>query len=128
MTSAEFKMIRRLLGITTDDVAATFNVALRSARRWETTHQPPQGVADWLRGKLVETKIAVYEMLDQIEAEAQANPDYVATLPMYRTDDQAKAALGTETTKEQHAAVMGLVAFLADEDLELTAEYVAEDY
>lgn len=127
MTSAEFKMIRRLLGITTDDVAAIFNVALRSARRWETTHQPPQGVADWLRGKLAETKTAVYEMLDHIEAEAQTNPDYVATLPMYRTDDQAKAALGVQTTKEQHAAVMGLVAFFADDDLELTAEYVTQD-
>jgi len=127
MTSAEFKMFRRLLGITTDDVAATFNVALRSARRWETTHQPPQGVADWLRDKLAEAKTTVYQMLDRIEAEAQANPDYVATLPMYRTDDHAQAALGSDTTKEQHAAIMGLVAFLADDDLELTAEYVAQD-
>src|SRR5699024_10700119 len=92
MTSAEFKMIRRLLGLTTDDVAATFNVALRSARRWETTHQPPQGVADWLRDKLAEAKTTVYEMLDHIEAEAQANPDYVATLPMYRTDEHAQVA------------------------------------
>lgn len=127
MTNAEFKMIRRLLGISTDDVAATFNVALRSARRWESTHQPPQGVADWLRGKLADAKTTVYEMLAQIEAESTSTPDHGATLPMYRTDEHAQSALGPDTTKEQHAAVMGLVMFLADDELEINAEYVPDN-
>lgn len=127
MNSAEFKMIRRLLGITTDDVAATFGVALRSARRWESSHQPPEGVAEWLQQKLSDARNTANEMLEQIEAENAANPDHVATLPMYRTDEEAKNALGNDTTKEQHAAIMGLVAFMANEEFDIRAEYATEN-
>jgi len=127
MTSAEFKIIRRLLGLTTDDIAATFNVALRSARRWETSHQPPKGVADWLQAKFIEAKDTVNTMLSQIEADNATDPETVTILPMYRTDEHAKAALGPDTTKEEHTALMGLVMFLADDDLEITAEYVTDE-
>lgn len=127
MNSAEFKMIRRLLGITPDEVAATFQVAVRSARRWETTHKPPEAVAAWLNRKLSQAKTIVYDTLTRIEADTTTDPDHITTLPMYRTDEQARAALDPSMTKEQHAAIMGLITFLADDDLHITAEYITVD-
>lgn len=127
MTSAEFKIIRRLLGITTDEIAATFNVALRSARRWESSHQPPQGVADWLQDQLAEAKTTVYKMLSHIEAETANDPTHSTTLTMYRTDDEAARALGPTTNKERHAAIMGLVMFLADDELDIHAAYATDE-
>lgn len=127
MNSAEFKIIRRLLGISTDEVAATFNVALRSARRWETSHQPPQGVADWLQTQFDDAQTSAYEILSHIEAQAATDPDHSATLPMYRTDDDAAQALGPTMTKERHAAILGLVMLLADDELDIRAEYITDD-
>lgn len=87
MNSAEFKMTRRLLGITIDEVAATFNVAVRSARRWESTHQPPEPVTDWLQDKLARVHTMVEELVQQSQATAAP-----LQLSLYRTDATARTA------------------------------------
>ena len=61
----------------------------------------------------------------QAEAET-ADSDYSPTLPLYKTDEAAQRALGADMTKEQHAAIMGMVAFLG-EDLNIRAEFVEEE-
>lgn len=78
-------------------------------------------------GKAVNARDIADEMLEQIETEYTAHPEHVATLPMYRTDEEAKNALGNDTTKEQHTAIMGLVAFMANKELEIRAEYAIEN-
>lgn len=126
MNSAEFKMIRRLLGITTDEVAIASNVNLRTSRRWESTHQPPEDAVKWLSVKLYRARETVDTMLAQFQAEAAtADGDYSPTLPLYKTDEAAQRALGPEATKEQHAAIMGMVAFLGD-DLDIRAEFIED--
>jgi transcriptional regulator with XRE-family HTH domain len=127
MNSAEFKMIRRLLGITTDEVAKACNVNLRTSRRWESTHWPPADAVEWLQSKLAHARTTVNTMLTQFQAEADtSDSDYSPVLPLYKTDEAAQRALGTEMTKEQHAAIMGMVAFLGD-DLDIRAEFVDEE-
>lgn len=127
MNSAEFKMIRRLLGITTDEVAIACNVNLRTSRRWESTHWPPADAVEWLQSKLDHARSTVDTTLAQLQAEAEtADSDYSPVLPLYKTDEAAQRALGTEMTKEQHAAIMGMVAFLGD-DLDIRAEFVDEE-
>lgn len=127
MNSAEFKMIRRLLGITTDEVARACNVNLRTSRRWESTHWPPADAVEWLQSKLDHARSTVDTTLAQLQAEAEtADSDYSPTLPLYKTDEAAQRALGPEMTKEQHAAIMGMIAFLGD-DLNIRAEFVDDD-
>ena len=127
MNSAEFKMIRRLLGITTDEVAKACNVNLRTSRRWESTHWPPADAVEWLQSKLDHARSTVDTTLAQLQAEAEtADSDYSPTLPLYKTDEAAQRALGADMTKEQHAAIMGMVAFLG-EDLNICAEFVEEE-
>jgi len=127
MNSAEFKMIRRLLGITTDEVAQACNVNLRTSRRWESTHRPPADAVEWLQTRLHRARTTVDTMLAQFEAEGDtADSDYSPTLPLYKTDETAQRDLGPEMTKEQHAAIMGLVAFFGD-GLNISAEFVEDD-
>lgn len=127
MNSAEFKMIRRLLGITTDEVAIACNVNLRTSRRWESTHWPPADAVEWLQSKLDHARSTVDTTLAQLRAEAEtADSDYSPILPLYKTDEAAQRVLGPEMTKEQHAAIMGMVAFLGD-DLNISAEFVEDD-
>lgn len=126
MNSAEFKMIRRLLGITADEVAAACNVALRTARRWESTHQPPPDAVEWMQEKLAQAQTMVDQTLAELAAEADtAHGDHSPTLLLYRTDEAAQHELGPETSKEQHAAIMGLVAFSGG-DLNIRAEFVED--
>jgi transcriptional regulator with XRE-family HTH domain len=127
MNSAEFKMIRRLLGITTDEVARACNVNLRTSRRWESTHWPPADAVEWLQSKLDHARSTVDTTLAQLQAEAEtADSDYSPILSLYKTDEAAQRVLGPEMTKEQHAAIMGMVAFLGD-DLNISAEFVEDD-
>lgn len=126
MNSAEFKMIRRLLGLTTDEVAIACNVNLRTSRRWESTHWPPADAVEWLQSKLDHARSTVDTTLAQLRAEAETeDSDYSPTLPLYKTDEAAQRDLGPDMTKEQHAAIMGMVAFLGD-DLNITAAFVED--
>ncbi|GAA4108410.1 Aca2/YdiL-like domain-containing protein [Enteractinococcus coprophilus] len=126
MNSAEFKMIRRLLGITTDEVAIACNVNLRTSRRWESTHWPPADAVEWLESKLAHARTTVDTILTQFQADADtADGDYSPTLPLYKTDEAAQRALGPDMTKEQHAAIMGMITFFGD-DLNIRAEFVED--
>ena len=40
MTPNEFRILRTSMGLTSQDVADACDVNLRTAQRWETTHQP----------------------------------------------------------------------------------------
>jgi hypothetical protein len=66
-------------------------------------------------------------MLAQFRAEADtADGDDSPTLLLYKTDEAAQRDLGSDMTKEQHAAIMGMIAFLGD-DLNITAEFVEDE-
>lgn len=126
MNSAEFKMIRRLLGVTADEVAEACNVALRTARRWESTHQPPADAVEWMQAQLAHAQATVDQTLAQFAAEAESpDGDHSPTLLLYRTDEAAQRELGPEMSKEQHAAIMGLVKFFGA-DLNIRAEFVED--
>jgi hypothetical protein len=49
MTSAEFRTMRELAGLTQADVAEWAGVADRSVRRWEAGRVAPLEVQDWVR-------------------------------------------------------------------------------
>lgn len=49
MNPATFKSLREAIGLSAQDVADLSGVALRTAQRWETSHEPP---ADAIAGLL----------------------------------------------------------------------------
>lgn len=125
MNSATFKIIRQFLGITADEVAKACGVTLRSARRWESTHTPPDDAVQWLQSKWHEMDSKVASIIQDINAtEADAGEKHIH-LTAYRTDDSAEGALPSGTTKEQHAAILGAVQFLTmhDDKVHITIDF-----
>jgi len=49
MNPAHFRTLRELAGLTQADVTAQACVADRTARRWESTHEAPLAVQEWVR-------------------------------------------------------------------------------
>ena len=48
LTPLHYRAIRQASGLTQAQIAARFEVTDRSVRRWETSHNPPAEVVDWV--------------------------------------------------------------------------------
>ena len=49
MNSATFKVLRKTLGLSHDDVANAFGLSsTRTVQRWESTKIPPENVVEWM--------------------------------------------------------------------------------
>ncbi|MCZ2261603.1 helix-turn-helix domain-containing protein [Isoptericola sp. QY 916] len=86
MTGAAFKVIRERLGLPADWLAEHFDVAVRTARRWENGTSPvPDGVRLGLEQLQAEHDVAV----QQLEATLDDLPDPL--LVTYRVDSHYAA-------------------------------------
>ncbi|MGP5558844.1 Aca2/YdiL-like domain-containing protein [Corynebacterium flavescens] len=99
MNSAEFRVLRTSLGLTCHDVATANEVALRTAQRWESTHQPPADVQAWILDKWETVATRVGEVLDLAEAGEMMH------LVSYRDDATAFQKQGMSAS--EHAALIG---------------------
>src|SRR5699024_6148973 len=107
MNCATFKITRQFLGLTAAEVAQACRVTLRTARRWESTHTPPDDAVRWLQSKLHDLDSEVSSILQALDAsEDDAGQKHIA-LTAYRTDNSAVEALPTGMSKEQYAAILG---------------------
>lgn len=106
MTPAEFRIKRRALGLTYQDVAAACDVAERTAQRWESTHEPPADACVWLEEKWTAAASAVDQAM-QLAEEMEPEP---VTLIAYRRDKDAQARQGM--TAREHAALLGHITML----------------
>jgi transcriptional regulator with XRE-family HTH domain len=125
MNSATFKIIRQFLGITADEVAKACGVTLRSARRWESSHTPPDDAVQWLQSKWYAMDAKVSSIIEAIDATEDAAGQKHIHLTAYRTDDSAEGALPSGVSKEQHAAILGVVQFLTmhDDQVHITIDF-----
>ena len=102
MTPQELKIKRKALGLTANDIAEKFDVALRTAQRWETTHTPPMEVAEW-----VEDQIGHYA--DRV-AEVMETAEYMGDVTLFRYDDDEECIKATGLSVNEHDALLGHVA------------------
>ncbi|WP_297451965.1 hypothetical protein [uncultured Corynebacterium sp.] len=99
MTPTELRIQRRALGLTTVDIAQIFEVNHRTAQRWESTHTPPNDVAEWVTDRIglyVDRVADVLDMAEQLGA---------ATLVRYADDAECMAATGL--SRSEHEALLG---------------------
>ena len=102
MTPQEFKIIRKALGLTANDVAEKFDVARRTAQRWETTFAPPLEVAEWIEDQLGHYADRVAEVMETAE--------YMGEVTLFRYDDDAECIKATGLSVSEHDALLGHVA------------------
>ncbi|WP_404285413.1 helix-turn-helix domain-containing protein [Glutamicibacter arilaitensis] len=70
MTAAEFTVIRRLIGLSAQDVAEHIGVQLRSAQRWERGERPiNEGVESEMRALKAEHDLATQRLQDAPQGE-----------------------------------------------------------
>lgn len=98
MTPQELKIKRKALGLTANDIAEKFDVALRTAQRWETTHTPPMEVAEWVEDQLGHYADRVSEVLETAE--------YMGEIVLFRygSDDECMPATGLSVS--EHDALL----------------------
>ncbi|HEY4558236.1 MAG TPA: hypothetical protein VIG82_08620 [Enteractinococcus sp.] len=113
MNSATFKIVRQFLGLTAPEVARACHVTLRTARRWESSHTPPRDAVQWLHSKWDEMSDYIDATMQELESVADSEDYRPIAMTAYRTDADA-TDLPPGVSKEQHAARLGLVLFLAN--------------
>lgn len=102
MTSAEFRCLRELLGLTTAWLAARLGVAERTVQRWDHGHAPiPLGVAETIESLRDEADRQLDALIEGMTA---ATP-----LVTFRTDEDAEAA-GEVWPASWHRALCGRAA------------------
>jgi len=127
MSSATFKIIRQFLGLTASEVATACNVALRTARRWESSHTPPPVAVRWLRSKWDQMSDYIDATLQDLETVAESKDPRLVAMTAYRTDEDA-TDLPPGVSKEQHTARLGLILFLTAhrQDLDITVTFAGD--
>lgn len=98
MTPQELKIHRKALGLTVDDVATRFDVARRTAQRWEATHTPPLEVSEWVEDQIGHYTDRVAEIMDTAEQFGEI------VLFRYDTDDECIPATGLSVS--EHDALL----------------------
>lgn len=98
MTPQELKIHRKALGLTIDDIATRFDVARRTAQRWESTHTPPMEVAEWAEDQIGHYADRVAEVLETAE--------YMGEIVLFRygSDDECIPATGLSVS--EHDALL----------------------
>lgn len=113
MTPNEFRILRTSMGLTSQDVANACDVNIRTAQRWETTHQPPLDAGVWLQDKWVRFADCIDQAL-QIAEQAEAEGR-----PIVLTD----VVTGEGLSRSEHTALMGHIHMaytMADFDYEVS--------
>lgn len=115
MTPAEFRVLRKTLGLTAQDIADRFEVNLRTAQRWEATHNPPLDVAEWIEDRVGFYADRVADVLDIADESGSAR------LLKYR--DDAACVERTGLSVSEHDALLGHICIAltaADMQFEIT--------
>lgn len=99
MTPQELKIARKALGLTSHDISTKFDVALRTAQRWETSHTPPMDVVEWVEERLGLFADRVSEVLETAE--------YMGEVTLFRYDDDAECIPATGLSVAEHDALLG---------------------
>ncbi|MDK4337429.1 hypothetical protein [Corynebacterium accolens] len=116
MTPAEFRVLRSSLGLSAQDVARANEVALRTAQRWEVSHDPPADVQAWLLDKWALVADRVGDVIDLAE---RGEP---IRLISYRDDATAFERQGMSAS--EHTALLGHICMALEQcdfDYELLA-------
>ena len=112
MTPNEFRILRTSMGLTSQEVANACDVNIRTAQRWETTHQPPLDAGVWLQDRWVQFADYIDQALQIAEKyEQQGKP---VTFPRGFAEDKLSPS--------EHTALMGHICMaytLADFDYEI---------
>ena len=87
-TSANFRALREICGVTQQQVADAMGVQIRTVKRWEKGETPlPDDALAWMRECATEHTLGVRTELGEIMAEAE--PGEAICLTYYRTQEQA---------------------------------------
>lgn len=99
MTPTELRIQRKALGLTAADIAQRFEVNHRTAQRWETTHTPPDDVAEW-----VADRIGLYA--DRV-ADVLGIAEQLGVATLTRHTDEAECMATTGMSLSEHEALLG---------------------
>lgn len=102
MTPFEFRVLRISLGLTAQDIATVHEVALRTAQRWESTHQPPADAQAWILDRWAHFADIVGDFVER--ADSGERIELVAC----RDDDAAFERYGMSA--DESTALLGHVA------------------
>lgn len=112
MTPTEFRILRTSMGLTSQDVADACDVNIRTAQRWETTHQPPLDAGVWLQDKWVRFAGCIDQAMQIAEkAEEEGKPISLTNV-----------VTGEGLSRSEHTALIGHICMaftLADFDYEV---------
>ena len=112
MTPNEFRILRTSMGLTSQDVADACDVNIRTAQRWESTHQPPLDAGMWLQNKWVRFADCIDQAVQIAEkAEAEGRPIVLT-----------EAVTGEGLGRHEHTALLGHICMaytMADFDFEV---------
>lgn len=87
-TSANFRALREICGVTQQQVADAMGVQIRTVKRWEKGETPlPDDALAWMRECATEHTLGVRTELGEIMAKAE--PGEAICLTYYRTQEQA---------------------------------------
>lgn len=112
MTPNEFRILRTSMGLTAQDVADACDVSIRTAQRWESTHQPPLDAGVWLQDKWVRFADCIDQAIQIAEQAEEEGKPVVLT----------NAITGEGLSRSEHTALMGHICMaytLADFDFEV---------
>lgn len=123
MTSAEFRILREQLGVTTDWLAEQFGVDHRTVRRWDTgASRVPDGVA----ADMDRIRAATDDFVDQVASEVvDADQEQ---LVVYRDEVQFRESWpGLNYPAGWHRAAIGRVAAETGIRIVFAGESTADD-
>lgn len=117
MNPAKFHLMRTHLGLTTQDIAESLGVHLRTVQRWESTHNPPEKAAEWITDKWDRARRDVDDVIAFIdEQQAQQNgPPQALDLTIPRASDSVRPVAAEERTPGEQRALNAMIAFEACE-------------
>lgn len=129
MTPATFKSLREGLGLTSQDVADQAGVNLRTAQRWESTHEPPSDVQEWvinLTERFTDTREMVMDAAQ--EALESVGDDTPIMLTRFRTKESYLRAHPDGLPHTVHSALISSLAVeIAGEGLDVEVSYAPEE-
>ncbi|WP_018341351.1 hypothetical protein [Corynebacterium caspium] len=113
MNTAEFKTMREVMGLTSQNVADALGVNVRTARRWEHygSPPPPSSAVNWITTLWEEYLEKVATILAGAKELAEKSPTQGVLLSRYVSDAAARAAGESDMTAWQYGALMGIIKF-----------------
>ena len=97
MTPNEFRILLTSMGLTAQDVADACDVSIRTAQRWETSHQPPLDAGVWLQDKWMRFADCIDQAMQVAEKAEDEGKPVVLT----------NAITGDGLSRSEHTALLG---------------------